>query len=314
MIYQYEVCPETSRVHAQGYVQFTKQLTRNQVKKYFDSTTIHLEPRKGSHEEAVAYCSKEDTRLEGEESGPFIYGTPSIQGERKDLKKLHSAVLSTINDKTTIRRFALENPSLYVRNHNGIDKLIAYHQQSRNFKTKVLIYWGDSGTGKTRDAMSLFPNSTFSKPCGQWWDNYMNHEVVVIDDYDGSMPFVELLKLMDRYEMFLPKKGGFVNFNSKYLIFTSNIDPQLWYKNLTKQQKVAFSRRVEECYHYVNGQEPKLDNNFFNRPAYEDEDDEDGLVDSPVPFTPIPTPEPQHREDNLHCPPLCPVALSLAIS
>ena len=59
---QKEVAPKTGSVHWQGYLE-TKEKTRMaMVKEILRCPGAHCEPRRGTQEEAIAYCSKEDTR------------------------------------------------------------------------------------------------------------------------------------------------------------------------------------------------------------------------------------------------------------
>lgn len=46
---------------------------------------------------------------------------------------------------------------------------------------------------------------------------------MVLDDYDGGLPYDTLLRLCDRYPMIVPVKGGHVPFLAKRVISTSNI-------------------------------------------------------------------------------------------
>lgn len=55
---------EQGTIHLQGYVLFEKRVTLAWIKKEVNSQA-HWEPRKGTHDEAVAYCNKKDTRQEG---------------------------------------------------------------------------------------------------------------------------------------------------------------------------------------------------------------------------------------------------------
>lgn len=54
-----EICPTTGKLHYQGYVEFTRSVRMNAVKKYFSDNTMHLEKRKGSREQARCYCMKD---------------------------------------------------------------------------------------------------------------------------------------------------------------------------------------------------------------------------------------------------------------
>lgn len=74
---------ESGTLHLQGYVQFARRVRLSTVRRVFPG--CHAEARRGTHEEAVEYCSKEDTRCEGCE--PHYIGEPDTggQGKRTDL-------------------------------------------------------------------------------------------------------------------------------------------------------------------------------------------------------------------------------------
>lgn len=52
-----EVCPETKKLHLQCYAEFK---TKVRPKHMFEDTTIHWEKRKGTREQNIEYCSKEE--------------------------------------------------------------------------------------------------------------------------------------------------------------------------------------------------------------------------------------------------------------
>lgn len=112
----------------------------------------------------------------------------------------------------------------------------------RSEPPNVFVYQGPTGTGKSKTASQLFPNA-YWKTRGNWWDGYMDHESVIIDEFYGWLPFDLLLRLCDRYPLQVEIKGGTVNFNAKNIIFTTNAIPDKWYKNVYFQ---SFIRRVKE--------------------------------------------------------------------
>lgn len=82
-VYQLERCPDTGRIHAQGYSEFMRTMRMNLMKKLFQDQSIHLEPRQGTNVQARDYCMKEESRIEG----PFEHGVfeEKRQGKRVDL-------------------------------------------------------------------------------------------------------------------------------------------------------------------------------------------------------------------------------------
>ena len=77
--FQKERGDETGTEHFQGYVQFKVNKRLAACKALH--LTAHWELRKGTHEQAKAYCTKEDTRIEG----PWIEGVEPAPAKRNDL-------------------------------------------------------------------------------------------------------------------------------------------------------------------------------------------------------------------------------------
>lgn len=83
IIMQEEECPKTNKKHLQGYVEFTKSVRFTYVKDVFGQS-VHVEKRRGSQEQAINYCKKDETST----GFRYEYGRPARQGERTDLSKL----------------------------------------------------------------------------------------------------------------------------------------------------------------------------------------------------------------------------------
>lgn len=68
-----EKCPTSERLHWQGYIEFVNAVTYKGAKGAMQTDTVHLERRKGSRMQAIAYCRKPDTDAysgaEGEDEG-----------------------------------------------------------------------------------------------------------------------------------------------------------------------------------------------------------------------------------------------------
>ncbi len=69
VMFQREMCPDTGRVHLQGFICFTKKMSRTGVKKlklfrqkeYFFEASVE----DATIADCVTYCTKEETRMEG---------------------------------------------------------------------------------------------------------------------------------------------------------------------------------------------------------------------------------------------------------
>lgn len=100
MCYQHEICPTTSRLHTQGYVQFNNRIRRKTAKLYLGDDTIHLESARGLPHENRAYCSKPDSAV----ADTFVeFGTMHPgQGTRTDLHAAKDFIADTANWHTVV--------------------------------------------------------------------------------------------------------------------------------------------------------------------------------------------------------------------
>lgn len=123
---------------------------------------------------------------------------------------------------------------------------MALKQTPRNFKTKVFVLWGPTGTGKTRFAHDQIMNtSSWSPGDYAWFDGYIGQDIVIFDDYRGEYPLQMLLKLLDRYPMRVPVKGGFTTWRPRKVYITSNLSPRAWYPTEDLVSIDALFRRLE---------------------------------------------------------------------
>lgn len=97
MTWQTERCPTTLRVHWQGYVEFSKAMRVAGAKKLHPLfASAHFEKRRGSQQQAIDYCRKEETRIDG----PWTLGVPAQQGK------------DTAVNKDVVAEYILENPDV----------------------------------------------------------------------------------------------------------------------------------------------------------------------------------------------------------
>lgn len=232
-----EVAPQTGCPHLQGYLELQNRQRLSQVRRL--APRCHLEKRRGSQSQAVEYCKKDRIY---EEYGSLSGG----QGHRSDLVALKNAIDSGLPMVTV----ADTHFSTYLRYYKGINEYKRLRATPRNWQTLNIVYWGRTGTGKTR---SVHENATslYVHPGGQWFDGYDGHKQVLFDDFGGSeFKLSYLLKLLDRYPMSVPIKGGFVNWCPEEIYITSNLDPDTWYANANPEHVLALKRRFSFVYHF----------------------------------------------------------------
>lgn len=232
-----EIAPTTGTPHLQGFCNLKKPMRFSTIKQHL-SDSIHIEKANGSDEQNQEYCRKAGTWFE--------QGTPFKQGRRSDLE----SVISTISNGTnTLQAIAKLHPTAFIRYFRGINEYLKHVAPlaPRSFKTDVFYYWGPPGSGKSRrsleEATAHNPDSIYYKPRGLWWDGYHQQESVIIDDFYGWIKYDELLKITDRYPYKVQVKGGFEEFTSKRIYFTSNVDTDNLYKFMG-YNPAAFERRI----------------------------------------------------------------------
>lgn len=236
---QYMVCGleigEKNTPHIQGYIQLKKRTTLKSLKRRFPKH--HLEVARGSPKQNVEYCTKDG---KSHEHGELLKG----QGARSDL----TALKNEIDAGTSYERIRELDYGYALRYQRAIKNDIEYCRKPRSWPTELYIYWGATGTGKTRKAFESYPEA-YWKTRGEWWDDYEGHETVIIDEFYGWLPISEMLRLCDRYPMQVPVKGGFRKFVAKRIIITSNVRYTEWWPSIEKTGAVflAFERRITMC-------------------------------------------------------------------
>lgn len=226
-------CGENGTNHLQGYVMFATNHRLEAVKKI--NRTAHWEIRRGTHDQALAYAQKEETRV----LGPWQKGDAPAPGKRNDLL----TACESLKAGTSMKRCAEENPVVFVKYHRGLTSFKRLVTPPRNFKTEVLVIYGPTGIGKSHFAREHAPDA-YWLPQGKWFDDYDGQEYVIIDEFYGWLPFSYLLRLLDEYPLLVETKGGHVQFVSRKVIVTSNSPPWEWYKS----EKIDYSplkRRIE---------------------------------------------------------------------
>lgn len=195
-----------------------------------------------SPKHVLSYCIKD---------GDYIanFDVPAKLQAMKGKKKYVGEAILTGKRKLT--DLVNEDASLLYDIEHWNRAINTYHflsQPKRNHPMEVHIWWGDSGTGKSRQARETYPDA-FWKNKGQWWDGYKNEETVIIDEFYGWLDYDFILRLCDRYPLTVPIKGGHAQFNSKRIIFTSN---QRWEDWWTRPHDLEpFRRRITEVKHFT---------------------------------------------------------------
>ncbi len=232
-------------LHIQCYIEFTNPCRLAAVRKLFPRA--HAEPRRGTPAEAFKYCTKNESRVR------VLYSTdaPKGPGARSDL---HS-VVEAIQNGATLSDIANEFPTSIIKYSKGITKLRELLTVPRDSGEgiEVVLYWGDTGTGKSRKALEDNPGAYVMPLLDKnlWFHKYDLEETIIIDEFEGEMRLNNLLRVLDRHQLKVPYKGGFIEAKYKKVIITSNSRYEDWYDFTGREVKLlALARRFTEVHHF----------------------------------------------------------------
>jgi len=237
---------ESGTIHLQGYVEWKCVKTIVQCHKWLPHAAFFV--RRGTAEQASAYCKKED-RLEGPWEIGEISLEKSIQGKRLDLVefKEHCPVKS--------RAWMLNHyPVEMCRFWRLYDGLVEGYSPKPVGKRNVILCYGEPGTGKTAFARSLCPAEDMCViPVSKdmWFDGVQGARVCVLDDFTGAFKLQDVLRLLHEYPERVARKGGFTWWNPDTVVLTSNVHPMEWYDWTGREvQREALGRRFTELLYF----------------------------------------------------------------
>nr|WAE42171.1 MAG: replication associated protein [Cressdnaviricota sp.] len=248
-----EKCPNTGRQHWQGVINTHKKTTPKHLREWIGMVAGESwldTSRANNSREILAYCKKDGVF---QEDGIFV----EEAGFRTDLCTAIAILRHDGIDEVKARC-----PEVYVKYNKGLEKLEP-RTGKRDWAMECWWIWGESDSGKTsfvkKREKDLF---ILNCPDGRWWDGYNGQEAVLIDDINpGAWAEKQrgfLLRLMDRYEMKVEVKGGFVDFLPKRIYMTANFPLEEmgppWCKELGVIDP-AIGRRIKNIVHLTIAKE-----------------------------------------------------------
>lgn len=110
----------------------------------------------------------------------------------------------------------------------------------------VFVFWGATGTGKSRRAWLEAGDDAYCKdPRSKFWCGYQSEPNVIFDEFRGGIDIAHLLRWFDRYPVRVEIKGSSVPLVGSSIWITSNLDPQMWYPEVDEATRLALMRRLE---------------------------------------------------------------------
>lgn len=137
------------------------------------------------------------------------------------------------------------DPDVYVRYFHQLNSIAAHHIQPVACERTCFVFWGATGTGKSRRAWDEATFEAYSKdPRTKFWCGYKGQDTVVIDEFRGGIDIAHLLRWLDRYPVRIEVKGGSRPLTATKFWITSNLHPEHWYPDCDRETMSALMRRL----------------------------------------------------------------------
>lgn len=228
---------EEGTPHLQGYIMFYNPKNFKQVKKFLGDR-CHIEKSKGTIQQNIAYCSKDDDFIE--------FGDKPKMGARKDIED----VKKLIQDNVPINDVIMSATSYQAAKHAEL--LFKYQKQPPAMKRNVHWYYGPTGTGKTRQAVEKSGEDYYiTMNTLKWWDGYVGQKNVIVDDFRKDFcTFHELLRILDRYPLKVNVKGSsiWLQPTTTDIYITTCFHPEQIYE--TREDVKQLTRRIDEIVYF----------------------------------------------------------------
>jgi len=242
--------------HFQCYAELIRKRRTKQVHALLAPHKFALFYAKGTREQNVAYCTKEDSR-----SGEFFQWFDETRtAGRGGLKEIDLVAQKVLEEGITADLIE-SHKAIFIRHGKQI-KQMAHDHKLMTAKANKKAYWkeqyrrelaglpiegqqqrecflffGPTGCGKTTK-VELIANGELDlnmfKKDGRtkWFDGYSNEEAIFIDEFNGSALSIETINDLtnkdDTYQAEV--KGGSTTIVATHLFFASNRHPSDWWK------------------------------------------------------------------------------------
>lgn len=256
-IFQKERCPETKREHYQGYIEFSQGIKLQPLKLAFEDDTVHFEGRRGTREQARAYCMKADTQLEApKEFGEWTQN----RGARVDLQEARTIIMIKRKREELYQdpeldqimtKFPKWAENVLQTKKDDIQVDIELYEWQKNVlvlldaepvRRRIIWIWSVSPkTGKSTFYDYVSSTRDVLPGCNNWADliyAYDKNSIVWFDFTRQQYPCYDILEKISNHSYHLSTK---FNSHRKYVkthvVVTANIPPN---ENVLQERCVIF--------------------------------------------------------------------------
>lgn len=226
-VWQLERGEKTQKDHLQGYIEFHAQMTMTAMKKIH--STANWQERKGTQQQVIDYCTKEETRVDG----PWTIGELKKQGQRTDLEQVAEA----LNDGATPREIIADYGAValkYQNNINRIYQILSLDREYNHHECRGIWIYAPSGNGKTTYARSAYPGAYKKSAYNKWFDGYTDQQYIIMDDFDfrsaknDDIAYI-LKECAHEFSFAAEVKGGTVQLRHTAFVVTAQFDIDTYY-------------------------------------------------------------------------------------
>lgn len=226
----------TGTPHLQGFIQLANRKTLKGVGGMFP---WHVEPLKGTPEQAIAYCKKglqahEEWEALGVDGPQYGYqaqlwerGSPCSgpAGKTKGEDRWRDIYRQALSVDHPLVELGEHFPGEFVRYFRNLAQIRQSSLLNYQGLRSCYFIYGAAGVGKSRFCHENFPNAYIKDACTRWWDDYQGEEVVIMDELELQMASLGhyLKRWSDRYRIRGEVKGGHINLGFKVFLVTSNV-------------------------------------------------------------------------------------------
>ena len=225
--------------HCHAVFEDTKSLRFSAIKKLFPS--MHIEPTKGTKEQAEDYINK---RGKWEEKGEIIIATcrhgeiKGAQGQRRDLDIIEELIQQGLTpDEIMDTSFSFRRYDRMIRDGYYRKRL----KETPEFREVTnYCHVGFAGSGKSHSYLemcekygsdSIYFVTDYSHP----FDKYNGEPILFLDEFRGQLPYHLLLSCLDGYKVQIPCR-----YSNTFALWTevhiaSVFPPEMFYRNMVTE-------------------------------------------------------------------------------
>lgn len=253
LLYAPEICPTTGRPHWQGFVVYKNARTITAIQNGRKRAKM---PAFGWLKEPAGHIGHQLSYIRGPyddgkgKTKPFNpdwkeFGKRPAQGKRNDLVALKEKIVA---GETRAEDVAIADPTMYHKYGRTLHKIedITLRKKVRKWMTKGVWIFGPTGVGKSHEAFAKYiddwdPDKYYVwRDDKGWQDAYTGQEIVIINDFRGSIPYNELLQMVDKWPHYVRRRGREpAPFLAKQVIITSSLSPEQVYNRRNAADNIA---------------------------------------------------------------------------